>query len=49
MSIADWNESFETGIEEIDAQHKHLFEVINRLAACFKRIRKGRPCRNRGP
>ena len=36
MSIADWNESFETGIEEIDAQHKHLFEVINRLAACFK-------------
>lgn len=36
MSIADWSEKFETGIEEIDAQHKHLFEVINRLAECFK-------------
>jgi len=36
MPIAEWSDKFETGIEEIDAQHKHLFEVINRLAACFK-------------
>ncbi len=36
MPIADWSEKFETGIEEIDDQHKRLFEVINRLSECFK-------------
>lgn len=36
MPVAVWSEKFETGIEEIDNQHKNLFVVINRLAGCFK-------------
>jgi hemerythrin len=28
-----WNRRFETGIDLIDAQHKSLFEAVNRLAA----------------
>jgi len=36
MPVAVWSDQYETGIEEIDAQHKHLFEVINHLAECFK-------------
>ena len=27
-----WNKNFETGIHEIDAQHKHLVEILNQLA-----------------
>lgn len=41
MSVADWSEKFETGIEEIDAQHKHLFEAINRMAECCKAGKAG--------
>jgi hemerythrin len=41
MPVAVWSENYETGIEEIDAQHKHLFEAINRLADCFKEGRAG--------
>lgn len=36
VPIAVWSEAYETGIEEIDTQHKRLFEVINQLAECFK-------------
>ena len=36
MSVAVWSAKYETGIAEIDAQHKHLFEAINTLAACFR-------------
>jgi hemerythrin len=36
MPVAEWSEKYETGIDEIDAQHKHLFEAINNLAGCFK-------------
>jgi len=27
-----WNKSFETGIDEVDAQHQRLVEIINSLA-----------------
>jgi hemerythrin len=33
MPVAQWNSRFETGITRIDAQHKSLFEAVNRLAA----------------
>lgn len=36
MLMAVWNAHYETGIDAIDAQHRHLFDVINRLAAWFK-------------
>jgi len=31
-----WNSRFETGIEHIDAQHKSLFEAVDRLATAFE-------------
>lgn len=36
MPVAVWDEKFATGIEEIDFQHKRLFEMINHLAEAFK-------------
>lgn len=36
MTVAIWNARYETGIELIDAQHKSLFEAINRLAEAFR-------------
>jgi hemerythrin-like metal-binding protein len=33
MPVAQWNRRFETGITRIDAQHKSLFDAVNRLAA----------------
>ncbi len=35
MAIAIWSSRFETGIDLVDAQHKALFEAVNRLAASF--------------
>jgi len=35
MTVALWNSRFETGIHAIDAQHKALFEAVNRLAAAL--------------
>ena len=32
FEIFPWNGNFETGIEEIDLQHKKLVEILNRLA-----------------
>ncbi len=32
MSIVHWNTDFETGIGFVDAQHRDLFEVVNRLS-----------------
>lgn len=32
VEILPWNESFETGLPEIDAQHKILVQLINQLA-----------------
>ncbi|MGE5386077.1 MAG: GGDEF domain-containing protein, partial [Betaproteobacteria bacterium] len=31
MATFDWNESFETGLPEVDRQHAHLVEIINRF------------------
>lgn len=36
MAIAIWSSRFETGIPVIDAQHKTLFEAVNKLADSFK-------------
>lgn len=36
MPVAVWSDQYETGIPELDAQHKRLFEAINHLADCFK-------------
>ncbi len=36
MTIAAWNHRYETGIELIDAQHKTLFETLNRLSRAFR-------------
>ncbi len=36
MPVIIWSEQYETGIAEIDTQHRNLFEAINRLADCFK-------------
>lgn len=35
MPVAQWNSRFETGINLVDAQHKSLFEAVNRLAAAL--------------
>jgi hemerythrin len=29
----EWNEAYRLGIEGIDAQHAHLFEIVGRIAA----------------
>ena len=36
MAIAIWNSRFETGNAVIDAQHKTLFDAVNKLADSFK-------------
>jgi hemerythrin len=35
MTIAIWNSRYETGIAQVDDQHRALFEAVNRLAASF--------------
>jgi hemerythrin len=36
MPIANWHHRFETGIDLVDAQHRSLFEAVNKLADSFK-------------
>lgn len=36
MAIAHWSPRFETGIGTIDAQHRTLFDAVNRLGEAFK-------------
>jgi len=31
MSLIKWNDSYSTGIQKMDEQHKHWMEVINRF------------------
>lgn len=31
-NLLQWDESYRVGVEEIDRQHQHLFELLNRLA-----------------
>ena len=31
MALIEWNEGFETGHHAVDAQHKHLFSLVNDL------------------
>ncbi|MGZ5049573.1 MAG: bacteriohemerythrin [Methylobacter sp.] len=33
--IFPWNENFETGFSEIDAQHRYLVDLLNRLVQCI--------------
>ncbi len=32
-----WNDSYETGLKEIDAQHKRLVDILNRLFAAMEK------------
>ncbi|GGI71482.1 diguanylate cyclase domain-containing protein [Shewanella gelidii] len=32
IDIFSWSDSFNTGLEEVDLQHKHMVEILNRLA-----------------
>ncbi len=41
MIVAEWNSRYETGIVLVDAQHKTLFEAVNRLAASFVSEQEG--------
>ena len=41
MTVAVWNSRFETGIDLIDAQHRSLFEAVNRLAASLSSEPRG--------
>lgn len=36
MTTASWNSRFETGIEDIDAQHQALFAALNQVAEAFR-------------
>lgn len=36
MSVVQWSVRFDTGIAQIDIQHKHLFEVVNELVESFR-------------
>lgn len=31
MAFLEWNDTFVLGVEEVDEQHQHLFELVNRL------------------
>ena len=33
LEIFPWNESFDTGLTEIDNQHKKLVELLNQLSS----------------
>jgi hemerythrin len=34
MGIFNWSDEYSIGIEKIDKQHQHLFEIINKLIEC---------------
>lgn len=36
MPLVEWNQDYATGIEEIDAQHKELFAIINSLGDAMR-------------
>ena len=36
MAFVNWNESYATGIKDIDSQHKRLFELINEFHDAVK-------------
>lgn len=41
MAFAEWNDGLRLGIEEIDAQHRNLLEIINDLWTAW---RQKQPC-----
>jgi hemerythrin-like metal-binding protein len=42
MPSERWREQYETGLEPIDAQHRGLFEALDRLAGALGSTAKGR-------
>lgn len=40
MSLVTWDGSLETGIDEIDRQHKELFRIINSM---YDKVERGLP------
>ena len=37
MDAFVWNEKFDTGLAEVDAQHRHLVDILNRVGALYTR------------
>lgn len=37
LAFAHWNEEYTTGNQKVDEQHKHLFEIINKLHDAMKK------------
>lgn len=35
MALMEWNDSFNIGVPEVDRQHRHLVEILNRLHAAM--------------
>lgn len=42
MALIDWNDGFLIGVAEVDRQHRHLVEILNRL---HEAMRAGNPQR----
>ncbi len=36
MTLIEWQDSFSVGVEKLDADHKRLFDIINRVDAAEK-------------
>ena len=36
MALIEWQDSFSVGVEKLDADHKRLFDIINRVDAAEK-------------
>ena len=36
MALLEWNDSFLIGVEEVDRQHRHLVDILNRVHAAMQ-------------
>ncbi len=36
MALIEWQDSYSVGVEELDADHKRLFDIVNRVDAAEK-------------
>ena len=37
MAQIEWSKEYETGIEEVDSQHKHLVEIVNKFESALQK------------
>lgn len=40
MAAINWSERFSVGVQQLDQQHKHLFELVNQLSDAMKSGKK---------